>query len=96
MKWTLQQNDLRTIAYAEIGFMKMWNRFASLEELISSGALKPEMSGRFTYVYGIDLSAKSINAHGYPVAGEMLRVLHSDFIGRGIEPPITNLQLPPP
>ncbi len=56
------KNDLNGIAHAERMFFSQNGRYAEWDELISSGALRMEKSGRATYVYSIEASASGFTA----------------------------------
>jgi hypothetical protein len=84
--------DLRTIVNAEIGYIRKQGRFASLDELISSRDLGPEMVGRHGYVYNIRLDGKSvISASAYPAPGEQLDAIVIDSTGPGLAPVLARL-----
>jgi len=53
------QNDLLAIAQAERLYLAEHGSYASLEELISSGALLMQKPGREGYTYSVETSANS-------------------------------------
>jgi hypothetical protein len=92
MRMEAAKGDLKTIVSVEAAFIKKQKKFASLNELVSSGDLGQAMLGRFGYVYSICLSGKSISASAYPLAGEQLPAVYVDFSGPGLDPVLANLQ----
>jgi hypothetical protein len=92
MRMEAAKRDLRTILEVEVGFIKKRKKFASLNELVSSGDLRQAMLGRFGYVYSICLSGKSISASAYPFASKQLPAVHVDSFGPGLDPVLANLQ----
>src|ERR1700680_4590454 len=56
------QKDLAAIVQAEVGYIQKRGKFATLNELVSSRDLGPEMSGRYGYVYSIHLERNGISA----------------------------------
>jgi hypothetical protein len=92
MRMEAAKRDLRTILKIEIGFIKKRKKFASLNELVSSGDLGQEMLGRFGYMYSICLRGKSLSASAQPLENEQLPVVHINFFGPGLDPVLANLQ----
>ena len=85
--------DLRAIVNAEIGHIRKQGRFASVDELISSRDLDPEMAVRHGYVYNIRLEGRSvISASAYAASGEQLPAIVIDTTGPGLAPVLAKLQ----
>src|ERR1700694_3628792 len=78
MRIEAAKRDLRSILNVEVGFIKKQKKFASLNEMVSCGALGQAMLGCFGYVYSICLSGKSISASAYPLPSEQLPAVHID------------------
>jgi hypothetical protein len=86
------KEDLGTIVQAELGYIQRRGKFATLDELVSSRDLGPEMAGRYGYVYSICLEGNGITASAYPAPGEQLPVLVNDIFGPGLVPVLARLQ----
>jgi hypothetical protein len=86
------KRDLKTIVNVEVDFMKKRQKFATLDELVSSGELESHMLGRFGYAYSIGLSGETINASASPVPGELLPALHLTFFGPGLDPILASVR----
>jgi hypothetical protein len=86
------ERDLRTIINVEVDFIKKRKKFASLDELVSRGALGRHMLGRFGYVYSICLSGKSINASALPSRSEMLPAVHVTVFGPALDPILASIR----
>jgi hypothetical protein len=85
--------DLTAIFQAELRYIKKRGKFATLDELISSRDLGPEMAGRHGYVYSIRLEGKSIiSTSAYPAPGEQLPAIVNDISGPGLAPVLAGLQ----
>jgi hypothetical protein len=84
--------DLRAIVQAELGYIQKRGKFATLDELVSSRDLGPEMTGRHGYIFGIHLEGNGVTASGYPAPGEQLPALVHNFFGPGIAPVLARLQ----
>ncbi len=59
------EQDLLQIANSERRYWATNNKYASLDELISSGELQMGRSTRGAYVYSVDASANSFVAHAH-------------------------------
>jgi hypothetical protein len=86
------EEDLRAIVQVEIGHIRKWGKFATLDELVSNRDLGPEMAGRHGYVYSIDWERKEIIASAYPAPGEQLPVIVNDTSGPALTPVLARLQ----
>ena len=86
------KRDLKTIVNVEVDFIKKRQKFASLDELVSSGELESHMLGRFGYAYSIGLSRKTINASASPAPGELLPAGHVTFFGPGLDPILASVR----
>jgi hypothetical protein len=86
------KEDLGVIVQAELGYIRERGQFATLDELVSSRALGPEMVGRHGYVYSIHLEGKGITASAYPAPGEQLPAIVSEIFGPGLAPVLARLQ----
>jgi len=86
------KEDLGAIVRAELGYIQKRGKFATLDELVSSRDLGPEMAGRHGYVYSIHLEGKGIIASAYPAPGEQLPAVVNDFFGPGLAPVLARLQ----
>jgi hypothetical protein len=86
------REDLRAIVQAEIGHIRQWGKFATLDELVSNRDLGPEIAGRHGYVYSIDLERKEIIATAYPAPGEQLPVIVNNTSGPALAPVLARLQ----
>jgi hypothetical protein len=75
------REDLGAIVRAELGYIQKRGKFSTLDELVSSHELGPEMAGRHGYVYSIRLEGNSITASAYPAPGEQLPALVNDSFG---------------
>lgn len=76
--------DLGVIVRAELSHIEKTGKFATLEELVSSRDLGPEMAGRHGYVYSIRLEGTGISTSAYPRPGEQLPALYTSTIGPGL------------
>ena len=81
------RRDLQVITQAELRHIENQRTFANIEELISSGELGPEMTGRNGYAYSVRLEGNCISTSAAPAPGENLPPLVSDTYG----PAITHL-----
>lgn len=73
------RRDLQVITQAELRHIENQRKFANIEELISSGELGPEMTGRNGYAYSVRLEGSGIiSASAAPAHGENLPPLVSD------------------
>ena len=79
------RRDLQVITQAELRHIENQRSFANIEELISSGELGPEMTGRNGYAYSVRLKGNGIiSASAVPAPGEDLPPLVSDASGPAI------------
>lgn len=78
------RTDLQVITQAELRHLENQRKFADIKELISSGELGPEMTGRNGYAYSVRLERNSISASAAPAPGENLPPLVSDTSGPAI------------
>jgi len=85
--------DLRAIVQAEIGHIRKWGKFATLDELVSNRDLGPEMAGRHGYVYSIYLEGKGFNATAYAAPGKQLPAIVNSTFGPGLAPVLARLQI---
>jgi hypothetical protein len=83
--------DLQVITQAELRHIENQRKFASIDELISSGELGPEMAGRNYYAYSVRLEANGISASAAPT-GENLPALFSDTFGPAVAPILAKLK----
>ena len=73
------RRDLQVITQAELRHIENQRKFANIEELISSGELGPEMTGRNGYAYSVRLEGNGIiSAIAAPAPGVNLPPLVSD------------------
>ena len=86
------EEDLGAIVQAELGYIEKRGKFATLDELVSSRSLGPEMAGRHGYVYSIRLEGNAITASAYPAPGEQLPALLNQDFGPGLAPVLARLQ----
>jgi len=86
------QEDLRVIVRAELSHIKNTGKFATLDELVASGDLGPEMVGRHGYVYSIRLEGNAISTSAYPAPGQQLPALHQLASGPGLTAVLARLQ----
>jgi hypothetical protein len=86
------EEDLGAIVQAELGYIEKRGKFATLDELVSSRDLGPEMAGRHGYVYSIRLEGNAITANAYPAPGEQLPALLNHDFGPGLAPVLARLQ----
>lgn len=84
--------DLKAIVQAELGHIEKRGKFATLDELVSSRDLGPEMAGGHGYVYSIRLEGNGITATAYPVTGEQLPSLVNTIFGPGLASVLARLQ----
>ncbi len=80
------------IVHAELGYIQKRGKFATLDDLVSSHDLGPEMAGRHGYIYSIHLEGNGITASAYPAPGEQLPALVNDIIGPGLTPVLARIQ----
>lgn len=86
------KKDLQAIVQAELTHIEKTGKFATLDELVSSGDLGPEMVGRHGYVYSIRLEGNGISTSAYPRPGEQLPALYNDTVGPGLAKVLARLQ----
>lgn len=86
------KKDLQAIVQAELSHIEKRSKFATLDELVSSGDLGPEMVGRYGYVYSIRLEGNGISTSAYPRPGEQLPALYNDTAGPGLAKVLARLQ----
>lgn len=86
------KDDLSEIVRAELSHIEKTGKFTTLEELVSSRDLGPEMAGRHGYVYSIRLEGNGISTSAYPRPGEQLPALYSDTVGPGLAKVLARLQ----
>src|SRR5215472_11321837 len=84
--------DLQVITQAELRHIENQRKFAGVEELISSGELGPEMTGRNGYTYSVRLEGNGISASAAPGPGEHLPALFSDATGPAVAPILAKLK----
>ena len=89
------KEDLWVIVQAELAYIKERGKFATVEELISSHALGPEMTGRHGCAYSIRLGGNVISTTAYPRPGQQLPALYNDITGPGLAPVLARLQKQP-
>lgn len=78
------RTDLQVITQAELRHIENQRKFVNIEELISSGELGPEMTGRNGYAYSVRLEGNGISASAAPAPGENLPPLVSETSGPAI------------
>ena len=88
----MARRDLRVVTQAELSHIENQRQFADIDELISSGELGPEMTGRNGYTYSVRLEEKGINASAVPAPGENLPALYNDVTGPAIAPILGKLK----
>jgi hypothetical protein len=86
------KEDLGAIVQAEVDYIEKRGKFATLDELVSSRDLGPEMAGRHGYVYSIRLEGSGITTSAYPAPGEQLPALVNNIFGPGLAPVLARLQ----
>jgi hypothetical protein len=88
------KKDLAAIVQAELAHIKKVGKFATLDQLISTRDLGPEMAGRHGYVYSIHLEGNEISARAraYPAPGEQLPALVNYISGPGLAQVLATLQ----
>jgi hypothetical protein len=86
------KEDLGAIVQAEVDYIDKRGKFATLDELVSSRDLGPEMAGRHGYIYSIRLEGNSITTSAYPAPGEQLPALVNNIFGPGLAPVLARLQ----
>ena len=86
------KEDLGAIVQAEVDYIEKRGKFATLDELVSSRDLGPEMAGRHGYVYSIRLEGNGITTSAYPAPGEQLPALVNNIFGPGLAPVLARLQ----
>jgi len=86
--------DLKAIFQAELGYIEKRGKFVTLDELVSSRDLGPEMAGRHGYVYSIQLNLEGngITGSAYAAPGEHLPSLFVNNFGPGLAPVLARLQ----
>jgi hypothetical protein len=84
--------DLRCIVQAELSHIKKKGEFATLDELVSSRDLGPEMAGRHGYVYAICLEGSGISTSAYPAPGQQLPALYQRTVGPAIAAVLARLR----
>ena len=86
------KKDLAAIVQAELAHIKKGGKVATLDQLISTRDLGPDMAGRHGYVYSIHLEGNEISARAYPAAGEQLPALLNYLSGPGLAQVLARLQ----
>ena len=86
------RRDLQVITQAELSHIENQRQIAGVEELISSGELGPEMTGRNGYTYSVRLEGNGISASAAPAPGENLPALFSDATGPAVARTIAKLK----
>jgi len=84
--------DVRRIVQAELSHIKKKGKFATLDELVSSRDLGPEMAGRHGYVYAICLEGSGISTSAYPAPGQQLPALYQRTVGPAIAAVLARLK----
>lgn len=86
------REDLSAIVQAELNHIKKTEKFATLDELVSSRNLGAQMVGRHGYVYSIRLEGNRISTSAYPRPDEQLPALYNDTVGPGLAKVLARLQ----
>jgi hypothetical protein len=76
------EEDLGAIVQAELGYIEKQGKFPTLDELVSSRSLGPEMAGRHGYVYSIRLEGNAITAQSASntIRAPLMRRLFSSWV----------------